>query len=133
MAEQTSLFHDSIYDAAGSVVIAAGGKKKVSKLLWPHLKDSTAETRLSHCLSDEFPEKLGPEEMAFLRRLGREIGCHAIAEYEASEAGYAPPQPVNPVDEAEALRRDIRDLLLAANRKMERLDRTESRANLRSA
>jgi hypothetical protein len=132
MPEQAALFYDSIHDAVGTVINAAGGKKKIAGELWPHMKVSTRETRIAHCLSDEYPEKFSPEEMGYLRRLGREIGCHAIAEYEASEAGYAAPQPVNPVDEAEALRRDIRDSLAALNRKVERLERTESRTNLRS-
>jgi hypothetical protein len=132
MPEQPSLFHDSIHDAVGAVVNALGGKKKIAPLLWPHLKPETAYTRLAHCLSEEFPEKLAPEEVLFLARKGREAGCHAILAYMALECGYAPPVPVDPLDEADALRRDIRDSLLALNRKVERLDRVEARANLRS-
>jgi hypothetical protein len=133
MPEQAALFHDSIYDAVGAVVSALGGKKKMATQLWPHLKPETAYTRLAHCLSDEFPEKLSPEELLFLARAGREAGCHSIMAYLAGECGYAPPEPVDPVSEADALRREIRDGLAALNRMYERLERTEVRAGLRVA
>lgn len=133
MPEQAHLFHDSIYDAVGAVVSGLGGKKKVATQLWPHLKPETAYTRLAHCLSDEFPEKLSPEELLFLARAGREAGCHSIMAYLASECGYAPPQPVDPLDEAEALRREIRDGLAALNRKVDRLERAEGKVGLRAA
>lgn len=125
MPEQAVLFYDSIYDALGTVVGALGGKKKVGPLLWPHLKSETAYTRLAHCLSEEFPEKLAPEELLFLARKGRDVGCHAVMAYLSQECGYAPPQTVDPLDEAEALRREIRDSLSALNRKVDRLDRVE--------
>lgn len=133
MPEQAMLFHDSIYDAIGAVVQSMGGKKKVAPLLWPHLKTETAYTRLAHCLSDEFPEKLSPEEILFLARAGRESNCHAIIFYLAAECGYAQPTPIDPLNEADVLRREIRDGLSALNKMVERLERTESRAGLRAA
>jgi hypothetical protein len=131
MPEQAVLFYDSIYDAIGTVVTALGGKKKVGPLLWPHLKAETAYTRLAHCLSEEFPEKLAPEELRFLALKGREVGCHAIVAYLCAECGYAPPVAVDPLDEAEALRRDIRDGLAVLNRRMERLERVELSSGVR--
>lgn len=131
MPEQTVLFYDSVHDAIGTVVTALGGKKKVGPLLWPHLKAETAYTRLAHCLSEEFPEKLAPEEILFLARKGRDVGCHAIVAYLSMECGYSPPVPIDPFDEAEALRREIRDSLAALNRKMERLERAEGKASVR--
>lgn len=131
MPEQSSLFHDSVHDAVGAVVAALGGKKKVALLLWPHLKPETAYTRLAHCLSGEFPEKLAPEEVLFLVRAGRAQGEHAIMSYLSTEGGYAPPEPVDPVNEADSLRREIRDSLALLNKKVERLGRMETQ--LRSA
>ncbi len=132
MPEQQPLFYDSVQDAIGTVVAALGGKKKVGPLLWPHLKAETAYTRLAHCLSEEFPEKLAPEEMLFLARQGREAGCHAILAYLSMECGYAPPVAIDPLDEKEALRRDIRDQLAELNRKLSRLERVETRDNVRA-
>jgi hypothetical protein len=133
MPEQVALFHDSIHDAVGAVVAALGGKKKVATQLWPRLKPETAYTRLAHCLSDEFPEKLAPDELLFLARAGREIGCHSIVKYMAEECGYAPPEPVDPLDETDTLRREIRDGLAALNRKVDRLERVEIKAGIRVA
>jgi hypothetical protein len=132
MPEQQPLFFDSIHDAVGSVVAALGGKKKVAPLVWPHLKAETAYTRLAHCLSEEFPEKLAPEEILFLARKGREVGCHAIVAYLSMECGYSPPVPIDPLDEGEALRRDIRDGLSKLNQQMSRLERLEVRAGVRA-
>lgn len=132
MPEQQPLFFDSIHDAVGSVVVALGGKKVVGPLLWPHLKEQTAYTRLAHCLSDEFPEKLAPEEILFLARKGREIGCHAIAAYLLMDCGYAPPVPVDPVNEAEALRREIRDGVADMNRRLARLERLEAASSVKA-
>lgn len=131
MPEQALLFYDSVHDAVGTVVAALGGKKKVGPLIWPHLKAETAYTRLAHCLSEEFPEKLAPEEILFLARKGREVGCHSIVAYLSMECGYAPPVPVDPLDETEQLRREIRDGLVKLNRMYERLERTEVRAGVR--
>lgn len=126
MPSQTALFHESIHDAVGALVQALGGKKKVGPLLWPHIKPETAYTRLAHCLSDEFPEKLAPEEMLFLIKKGHEIGEHSIMAYLCTEGGYAPPVPVSPMDEASELRREIRDSLSDLNRRMARLERIET-------
>lgn len=132
MPEQAVLFYDSIQDAIGAVVQALGGKKKVAPRLWPHVKPETAYTRLAHCLSDEFPEKLSPEELLFLITEGRQIGCHAILTYLSQEGGYAPPVPVDPLDETDQLRRDIRDGLTKLNRMCERLERVEVKANVKA-
>jgi hypothetical protein len=132
MPEQQPLFYDSVYDAIGTVVTALGGKKKVGPLLWPHLKAETAYTRLAHCLSEEFPEKLAPEEILFLARKGREADCHAILSYLSMECGYSPPAPIDPLDEGEALRRDIRDGVASLNRRLERLERLEQQGRVRA-
>lgn len=131
MPEQGALFYESIYDAVGAVVQAMGGKKKVATLLWPRMRPESAYTRLAHCLSDEFPEKLSPEELLFLISSGRQIGCHAIMTYLSSEGGYAPPITVEPQDEADALRREIRDGLAALNRRFERLERVEVKSGVK--
>lgn len=132
MPEQQVLFFESIHDAVGSVIVALGGKKKVAPLLWPHVSIGTAVTRLSHCLSEEFPEKLAPEEILFLARKGREVGCHAIVAYLSMECGYGPPVPIDPLDEGEQLRREIRDGLTRLNQQMARLERVEVRAGVRA-
>jgi hypothetical protein len=132
MPEQQPLFFDSIHDAVGSVVAALGGRKIVAPLIWPHVKPETAYTRLQHCLSEDYPEKLAPEEILFLARKGREIGCHAILAYLSMECGYSPPIPIDPLDETTALRREIRDQMAELNRKLSRLERIETQTSVRA-
>lgn len=132
MPEQTVLFHDSIQDAVGTVVRTLGGKKKVAPLLWPHVKAETAYTRLAHCLAEGYDEKLSPEELLFIAAKGREVGDHSIMQYLGASLGYAV-TPLDPKDEGEELRREIRDGLALINRKFERLERTEAAQLMRVA
>lgn len=99
--DQPSLFHDSIYDAIKAVVQAAGGNKKVG----PMLRPTKAEPAnwLRDCLNEGRREKLDPEDMAFLRKLGRDIGCHAITHHEAQQAGYEQPTPLDNEERARTL------------------------------
>lgn len=132
MGNQQSLFHDSVHDAAGAVILSLGGKKHVAQLLWPHLKPESAYTRLAHCLSEDDQQKFSIQELMFLMREGRKIGDHSLVAYVNQDAGYGPPVPVDPVDEAEQLRRDIRDELASLNKRMARLERIESRERVES-
>src|SRR6476661_8291696 len=99
------LFYESITDAAHIVVQALGGAKKVGPMLWPALNASAAARRLIDCLNEARPEKLSPDELLRLARWGRDIGCHALAVYFNSEAGYAPPIVISPADEKAELER----------------------------
>ncbi len=98
MNGQTVLFHDSIFDAIGCAVQAIGGAKRAAALLWPSMKPETAYTRLRHCLTEEFPEKLAPDEVMLLMRRARDAGDHSIIQYLGLELGYE----VRPFDPNEA-------------------------------
>ncbi|GMG89644.1 hypothetical protein Cmtc_08640 [Cupriavidus sp. TKC] len=100
---QEKLFYESVYDALGEVVRAAGGMKKVGAMLWPEKSADDAGARLKDCLNPDRREKLDPEQVAFLRRLGRQIGCHALVNFEAHDAGYEQPKPVNSEEQARRL------------------------------
>ena len=112
MSEQPSLFLDSICDAIGCAVQTIGGAKKASALLWPAMKAETAYTRLRHCLADEFPEKLSPDEVLLLARHARNLGDHSIMQYLAVCLDYEI-RPTNP-DEAKARAKRARKLALIA-------------------
>jgi hypothetical protein len=43
---QQDLWHDTIFDALGAAVQAAGGAKKVAAKLWPALDTTSANARL---------------------------------------------------------------------------------------
>lgn len=104
MAEQSSLFHDSIEEAVGDTVHALGGAKKVVLLLWPALaqsKPETAYTRLKHTLNPEKAEKFSLDEYHLLARLGNQVGEHAIARHFGHDTGYE----FVPLDPQEAVKR----------------------------
>lgn len=106
MSQQNKLFFDDWYDAANTVVMALGGKKDVALQLWPHKPLVDAQRLLSHCLNRERDEKLDPDQIAFLRREGRRIGCHALADWESRDAGYKY-EAVEPEDEQAKLMREF--------------------------
>lgn len=103
--DQKALFHDSIYDAIGGAVQAAGGVKRVAGTLWPSLSGDIASARLRSGLNPEHAQKLCPTEVLHIARLAREAGDHSVMQYLAAELGYRL-EPVSPRDElADALER----------------------------
>ena len=128
MSHQGALFHDSITDALGTDISAAGGYKVVAGKLWP--ADSNATQKLRNCLNDSQPHKLSPDEVLQIKRLAYEHGSTATVDYEAQQLGYQC-QWIDPVDEADALRREVRDLLASVTKKLDRIEKADERAGLR--
>jgi hypothetical protein len=120
---QPALFHDSIFDALGTAVQAAGGVKKVSAALWPTLDTASATARLRGALNPDHAQKLCPLEVLAIGRLAKAAGEHSVMRYLAAEWGYAEPQPIEPADQAQQLDTEIRDLLLAVNTRLARRER----------
>jgi hypothetical protein len=102
-----SLFHESLSDALKEVIQAAGGSKSVACKLWPEKTPDSAHRTLLDALNENRAEKLSPEQVLFLLRIGREVGCHAAVNYMARESGYSDPQPVEPEDEKASLMREF--------------------------
>lgn len=124
---QTSLFFETIHDALGADIAAAGGFKVVAGKLWPTDSPSTATAKLRNSLNPEQPHKLCPDEVLAIKRLAHEAGSTATVDYEATQLGYQVTW-VDPRDEAEDLRRQTRDLLAMVLKNQERIDRAEERA-----
>lgn len=119
-APQERLFYDTFEDAAREVINVCGGPKAVGAVLWPSKTPDAARTRLLDCLNDARQEKLAPDEIIMLARMGRERACHAIVAYICAQTGYAPPQPVDAEDERAELKRAFIDGV----DRLERLART---------
>lgn len=102
--EQPALFHDCIEDALREVVQACGGSKVVACKLWPEKTPDAAHRLLLACLNEDRPERLSPEHLILLLRMGRERGCHSAMAYVAGVCGYSA-QPIEPEDERAALQR----------------------------
>lgn len=107
--EQEPLFFEDIYDAYRHAVQRLGGAKTVGSSLFPEKSPDKAGEHLLNCLNRDRAEKLDLEQLLWIKREGRKAGCHVITAFENAEAGYAPPQPIEPEDEkAELQRRFIR-------------------------
>jgi len=104
---QMPLFYDTYEDAIRDCVTALGGNKAVGNMLWPALPADEAGRKLAHCLNPEKREKLDLGELRLIRREARKAGVHILAHYEARDAGYTEPQPLNPEDEAAQLQREF--------------------------
>jgi hypothetical protein len=85
--QQSSLWHDSIFDALGASVQAAGGVKKVASQLWPALDTSSATARLRAGMNPDHAQKLCLLEMQMILRLALDAGDTSVLEYLAKDLG----------------------------------------------
>lgn len=109
------LFYDSINDALRTVIQSLGGNKVVGCKLWPEKAPDAAARSLADCLNEHKPEKLAPEQVLLLLRMGHEVGCHAGMFYLAQECGYEV-KPITPSEERDRLA----DAILEASRTLQR-------------
>lgn len=123
---QDPLFHEDVYEAIRTTVMALGGSKKVGAALKPDLPADKAGEWLANCLNRTRPEKLDPEQLLFLSREGRRVGCHAIAVFINADGGYAAPQPVEPEDERALLQRQFVQAVEISKRIADRLEQLKS-------
>lgn len=120
---QTALFHESITDAIREVIQALGGTKSVAVRMRPEMPPDHAGRWLSDCLSAERREKLSPDQLLWLGREGRRVGCHALAAFMCRDLGYADPVPVSPEDEKARLEREFIEAAKSMQAMAERLTR----------
>jgi hypothetical protein len=102
--DQSDLWDQNVYDALGAIVQAAGGMKRVGHKMWPTLNVGSAEARLRGCLNPDHAQKLDPEELLTLMRIGKEAGEHCMMQLLARELGYE----IKPLKPAEAKKQAIR-------------------------
>ena len=74
---QMSLMHETLNDALREVIQAAGGPKKVGAEMYPEKTADEAAGRIRDCLNPDRREVFSPDQVMYLLRLGRRIGCHA--------------------------------------------------------
>lgn len=105
--EQTPLFCESLSDALDVVIKTCGGAKVVGCQLWPEKTPEAAQKLLLACLNEHRSERLNPDQLMFLLKLGRQKNCHAAMHYLSESCGYTLPQPLEPEDEQAQLKRDF--------------------------
>lgn len=128
-----SLFHESITEAIKDTIAACGGTKTVAAKLWPEKAPDAAHRLLLSCLNDDRPERLSPEQLMFVLRMGRERGVHVGITYILRELGYADPQPIEPVDELAELQRNYIESVQQQARLAARMERLMGVPSLRMA
>lgn len=121
-----ALFHETIEDAIREVIMAAGGFKEVGNRIRPDLVPDRAASWLRDCVNDDRRQHIDPHQLALLRRIGREANCHALATWEARDAGYTDPLPIEPLAERDRLQRDFIAAAHAVQEIAARLDRMAS-------
>lgn len=127
---QQELFFESILDALGSDIAAAGGFKTVASKLWPAESLTTSAARLRNALNSGQPQKLCPEEVLQIKKLAYEHGSTATVDFEAQQLGFQC-NWIEPEDQSEQLNREVRDLLALVNRKLDQKAKADERATLK--
>jgi hypothetical protein len=115
---------DNVNEALIACVRACGGSKQVGHKLWPEKTMEAAQRHLLACLNEDKPERLSPEQLVLLMRMGHAAGFHGVMGFLALDIGYAEPQPTDPRDEiAELLKANLasRQQLAQQNERIERL------------
>lgn len=101
---QQVLWHDTVFDALGAAVQAAGGAKKVAGKLWPTLDAGSANSRLRGALNPDHAQKLCPAELLMIARLARDEGDNSLMDFLARELGYE----IKPLASAEVKKRALK-------------------------
>lgn len=105
--KQIPMFVDDLNDAIRAAINALGGMKSVGVALRPEKSAVDAGKWLADCLNPSKRDRLDPDQLAYIRRKARVAGCHILASFEMQDAGYAPPLPIAPEDEAAQLQREF--------------------------
>lgn len=113
MSDQSKLFITDIYDALGDLVRACGGPKAVGIAMKPEKTPDDAAGWVKDCLNRNRRERFDPEQTMWLLKKGREVGCHEPIKWICTNAGYSPPEPVEPETE---LARLLREYVQTGNR-----------------
>lgn len=102
---EPELVVEDLDDAIVQTIKALGGFKTIGAMLRPDADAQAAGRWLSDACNPREREVLRPSQLAFIRRLARQRGVHTLAQFEARDAGYARPVPIEPEDEFARLQR----------------------------
>jgi hypothetical protein len=120
---QPVLFSEDIYDALADVVRALGGTKAVGTLMRPEKPADEAGKWVKDCLNRQRAERFDPEQVLWLLRKGREVGCHSAINYLCDQAGYERPAAREPEDERADLFRKYIESVKFQKQLAERMER----------
>ena len=124
---QPQLWTEDINDALRDVVRALGGPKSAGSKLRPEIPADDAGKWLKDCLNPERRERLTPEQVLWLIREGRKVGCHSAINFIADDAGYSRPSPVEPQDQLAELQKQFIESTRQQKSIAERMERLMGR------
>lgn len=104
--DQGSLFHEDVYEALRTDIMASGGFKAVGSLLKPESEVTAAGRWLNDCLNGAKSDKLSPEQMMLIIRSAKSHGSYAAMWFMTDQCGFNRPNPVEPEDERAKLMRE---------------------------
>lgn len=104
---QNTLFHEDIYDALNTDIMACGGKKVVGNALRPKLAVNAAGEWVANCLNRTRAEKFDAEDILFIKTLAKQAGSFATYFFEADQIGMTHALPIEPEDEKARLQREF--------------------------
>ena len=116
---QTELWHETILDALGAAVRAAGGPGTVAKKLWPASEEASRTAKLRACLNPDHAQKLDLEEFVFIGQLARSAGDNSLMEFLARTWMYESPKAIKPEEAKKAAKRLKRMALLEELKRLE--------------
>lgn len=122
---QPQLFIEDIHTALVDVVRALGGFKKVGVAMRPEKPADEAGRWLADCLNRDRRERLDYDQIIWLLKEGRRVGCHTAMSFISQESGYAQPVPVEPEDEAAELQRQFLASVQLQAKIVDRLERLQ--------
>lgn len=131
MSDQSKLFITDIYDALGDIVRALGGPKSVGQAMRPEKTSEDAAGWVKDCLNRNRREKFDAEQIMWLLKKGREVGCHEPIRWICGQSGYTAPEPVEQETELARLLREYLELEARRQGMQPKID--ELRAKLRVA
>lgn len=117
-------------EALAEDIKALGGRKKLAPRLWPADDEETANDRLKAALAPGHKLELKPAEILKIKEWARDVGSYGLMTFEAQLLSFKY-EWINPQDEAEELRREVRNLLSEANQRLERIERAQKRSSLK--
>ena len=123
---QAELFHEDIYEALRTCVGALGGAKKVGVALRPEMAADKAGNWLNDCLNTAKRDKLDIEQVLFILKESRKVGCHAAMFFIADDCDYQRPEPVEPKDEIAELQKAFIQSVHQNQKILERMEKMQS-------
>lgn len=127
---QQELFVEDIWTAirlAAQAIAASEGKAKsylkvVGHMLWQHKDPEDAGRYFANCLDPNRNEKLDIEQILFISKKARQVGCHALTWFICEDTGYQKAVPVEVEDESAELMRKFIESVKVQERIAARLE-----------